>query len=591
VLPVVVVCALSVTGTFASHAWAALLTPGTPPTGAVQTRPSSGLAGSSFDIVLPLGAACPTLTVDTRWHTFVVPYQADPSQLNFTGGVPTIAGSNANIAPLLSFGIPVVDQYPTVPDGVIQVGRYFQFSSYAPGRLAPGAYKVGVACTDASGDTTAFWQTGLQLSTDPSGAITAFDRYSPPSAPELSLADTGTSQTFAGKVRVDRATPAITSIVVTATSTDGGIGGSQTITTLQYGPTRFSIAGLTDGKTYNVTAIATNVAGDSAVSNVLSGVVFDINAFKVSNLTATVSATGYDLSWGAPTGALALSYTVDVAPAITGSPFSTTATTIPIDGLDPTVTYSLTVTPVFDPPFAGSPVSLVITQGPAQIVAVTRPPGILEFTQICGLYGALPADPASPGFPDLPAVPATGIGTAPTIDAAGLIPDPAFPQYPNPVDAQGNPAPTYPTHCGLDFGIATLVTGGPEAGKYFAASGRLNEITVLDTRDTDSGWVLSGAMSDFVSASDTFSGNYLGWTPALTSDSLPTIDGYDQVAKAGPPTLPDAVNGMASASRPLGEAAPGEGLGLAVFDARLKLFVPLVARTGLYTATLTLSVI
>jgi hypothetical protein len=282
---------------------------------------------------------------------------------------------------------------------------------------------------------------------------------------------------------------------------------------------------------------------------------------------------------------------VDVSPLITGAPFTTTANTIPIDGLDPLVTYTLTVTSVFDPPFTGSPVSVVITQAPAQIVAVTRPPGILEFTQICGRFGALPAEPSSPGFPDLPALPAVGGGTAPTVDSAGLVPDPAFPQYPNPVDAQGNPSPTYPTHCGLDFGTAALVTGGAEAGKYFAALGRLNQITVLDTRANDAGWVLSGAMSDFVSANDSFSGNYLGWTPVATSDSLPTIDGYDQVATPGLVTLPDAVGGMASASKPLGEAAPGEGLGLAVFDARLKLFVPLVAKNGFYTATLSLTVI
>lgn len=559
-----------------------------------MTRPESGLGNSSFDIVLPTGAACPAPTTDTRWQTFIVPIDADASQLNFTGGVPTIGGSSTNIAPLLSFGIPLVDQYPSLPDGVVQVGHYFQFSSYAPGRLSAGNYHLGVACTDASGDTQAYWQTGVRITTDLAGNITGFERYAPPNAPVLSLPDTGTSQTFAGKVRVDRAAPAITSVVITATSVDGGVDGSQTITTLENGPARFSIGGLTDGKTYNVSAVATNAAGTSTVSNVVSGVVFDINAFKVAALTATVSTvspTGYDLTWGPPTGAPALSYTVDVSPAITGAPFTTTATTIPVDGLDPLATYTLTVTPVFAAPFVGSPVSVVITQAPAQIVAVTRPPGILEFTQICSQFGALPAEPASPGFPDLPALAATGVGTAPTIDPAGLVPDPAFPQYPNPVDAQGNPAPTYPTHCGLDFGTATLVTGGAEAGKYFAATGRLNQITVLDTRANDAGWVLSGTMTDFVSASDSFSGNYLGWTPVRTSDSLPTIDGYDMVATAGPVTLPDAVGGMASASKALGEAAAGEGLGLAVFDARLKLFVPLIAKNGLYTATLSLTVI
>ncbi len=557
-----------------------------------MTRPETGFGNSSFDIVLPPGAACPAPTADTRWHTFIVPIGADASQLNFTGGVPTIGGSSTNIAPLLSFGIPLVNQYPSLPDGVIRVGHYFQFSSYGPGRLAAGNYHLGVACTDASGDTQAYWQTGISISTDLAGNINGFERYAPPSPPVLSLPDTGASQTFAGKVHVDRATPAITSVTITATSVDGGVGGSQTITTLQNGPARFSITGLTDGKTYNVTAVSTNAAGTSTVSNVLSGVVFDVNAFKVTALTATVNATGYDLSWGPPTGAVALSYTIDVSPAVDVlASLTTTATTVPISGLDPLGTYTLTVTPVFAAPFVGSPVSVVITQAPAQIVSVTRPPGILEFTQICGRFGALPAEPASPGFPDLPALPAVGGGTAPTVDSAGLVPDPSFPQYPNPVDAQGNPSPTYPTHCGMDFGTATLVTGGAESGKYFAALGRLNQITVLDTRGNDAGWVLSGAMSDFVSASDSFSGNYLGWTPVATSDSPPTIDGYDQVATAGQVTLPDAVGGMASASKPLGEAAAGEGLGMAVFDARLKLFVPLVAKNGLYTATLSLTVI
>jgi hypothetical protein len=172
---------------------------------------------------------------------------------------------------------------------------------------------------------------------------------------------------------------------------------------------------------------------------------------------------------------------------------------------------------------------------------------------------------------------------------AGGGADPVFGQYPYPVDANGEPIPSYPTHCGLNLGISKLITSGPEAGKYFRIDGRLNQVTVVDTRNVDAGWNLTGSMSDFVSGTNSFSGNYLGWTPKASFDSGPTLEGYDMVTTAGGVTQPAFLTGMKTSPKNLGSAAPLKGLGIAAFDAHLRLLIPVTADNGTYSATLTLS--
>ena len=68
------------------------------------------------------------------------------------------------------------------------------------------------------------------------------------------------------------------------------------------------------------------------------------------------------------------------------------------------------------------------------------------------------------------------------------VPDPEFPNYPLPNDDLDDGHDVHVgnvTQCGLDMGVAQLVTEfnspGALAGEFFAASGRLNEVTVLDT--------------------------------------------------------------------------------------------------------------
>ena len=249
------------------------------------------------------------------------------------------------------------------------------------------------------------------------------------------------------------------------------------------------------------------------------------------------------------------------------------------------------MTPNHASPYVGTSASISATPNAAQViiqdVTVVRPAGALVLTQRCGVYGALPIDLASPGFAELAALPAAGglVGTAPTLTVGGGL-DPQFANYPSPA------SPNYSTRCGVDLGTAQYVTSGTLAGQYYAATGRINQVTVSDTRDTDTGWTVNGTMSNFtnVGLGDSFSGNYLGWTPVVTDDSDLTVAGYNQTAVAGATVLPTTAAGLAT-PKALAATAAGTGLGIASFDARLKLLIPMSARAGTYNGTLTFTVV
>lgn len=229
-----------------------------------------------------------------------------------------------------------------------------------------------------------------------------------------------------------------------------------------------------------------------------------------------------------------------------------------------------------------------------QRIDVTRPVGALILTQRCGVAGGLPDDPAVAGFPgypiDLPAVAARPdtVGTPPRLapDGSGP-PDPEFDDYPFP-----DPA-TYPTTCGVDLGTASIVRNGPIAGEYFAADGRLDQVTVVDTRDADAGWTLSATMSAFTDLAASFSGNYAGWTPVITRTSPPTPI-YTTVATAGPAVQPGSGIGVGSGLADgslMASADVGEGLGVVAVDARFKVLIPVGTPTADYTGTLSFSLV
>jgi hypothetical protein len=344
-----------------------------------------------------------------------------------------------------------------------------------------------------------------------------------------------------------------------------------------------------------------------------------------TGFTAAPGTGQIALSWNAPAdvGTTRTGYDLALTPAggsTTHVPLGAAATAYTATGLTPGTVYTFVLTAQYSGVgITGSPATTTGTPLAAQVliqdITVTRPVGALVLTQVCGAYGSLAAEGTQLGYPaGLPAAaavnsstvaaPTTG-GTAPTTGAApGGPADPVRGQYPYPTLADGTANASYPTHCGINLGNAQFVKSGAGAGQFFAADGRLNQVTVVDTRDGDLGWNVVGQVSNFTAgAGKSFSGSQLGWTPVATEDTAAFTDSlgntYDQVTSAGAAIAPNtAVASGLSSNRTLvranaftstGAATSTGGLGTAIADARLKLLIPVTAQSGTYTATLTIS--
>lgn len=134
------------------------------------------------------------------------------------------------------------------------------------------------------------------------------------------------------------------------------------------------------------------------------------------------------------------------------------------------------------------------------------------------------------------------------------------------------------------------------AGTLLQTSGRINPVTVTDTRAGNPGWTVSGQVSDFSDGAtptpNKINGGNLGWTPNVVDSAA------SQTVAAGGTIAPD--NGIAptatpttglSTSRTLATAAPNAGTGTAHLDALLNLNAPTSTPAGTYNATLTLTAI
>lgn len=571
---------------------ASALPPGTPPNGAASLSPASGNSSTAMTVLPPSGAVCPgdTATGGYKWATFMVGAGIDPATLTYSSTGPASATAGF-VQPLFTTGFsPIVNKNTAVTTGLVTGLSTSSLGLFAPGFVPAGSYQVGIACYLA-GATVSYWSAPMTITTNVATGGPAqinFAYGATPSAPVLGGTLTAGDQSLDGSFTVAAAVPAITGYTVTAVPTSG-----PTVTlSLAAGATTFSLTGLVNGTQYAVSVVATNSVGDSAPSNTVNGTPNPAARPAVTSLSATPGTGNVTLGWVAPTGVAPLDYTIAVSPSVAGAPFTAAAgsTSFVVNGTPGTL-YTFTVTPNHASPYVGTSASISATPNAAQViiqdVTVVRPAGALVLTQRCGVYGALPAEGATPGFAALAALPASAdtVGTAPTLTLGGSA-DPQFANYPSPA------SPNYPTHCGVDLGTAQYVTTGTLAGQYYAATGRINQVTVSDTRDTDTGWTVNGTMSDFdvVGGGSSFSGNYLGWSPVVTDDSDLTTAGYDQTAVAGASVLPTTAAGLAT-PKALASTASGAGLGIASFDARLKLLIPVSARAGTYNGTLTFTVV
>ena len=148
---------------------------------------------------------------------------------------------------------------------------------------------------------------------------------------------------------------------------------------------------------------------------------------------------------------------------------------------------------------------------------------------------------------------------------------------------------------------ATVYADQTGSGSIVSAQGQLSQITVIDTRNDDNGWTLTGSVTAVVdSDGHRWDGDYVGWTPIVTRDSARVPTGaatyYDQTVAVGPVVPPGTgvVSGDGLASGPanvLASARPGAGLGEAVIDGRLLLVLPALAAAPGYSAVITLSLV
>lgn len=132
-----------------------------------------GGSSQTFTLRLPEGASCPGDSANDQWRiqSFLVPAAVDIEALSFGELGPAGPGEWALYGVETS---PVVDQLlaqnasPGQP-GLIMPFRPMTFAVYTDGVLAPGTYRLGVACTYFRA-LERYWHTQVVVSADPADA-------------------------------------------------------------------------------------------------------------------------------------------------------------------------------------------------------------------------------------------------------------------------------------------------------------------------------------------------------------------------------------------------------------------------------------
>ncbi|MBV9663095.1 MAG: hypothetical protein JOZ37_03935, partial [Actinobacteria bacterium] len=459
----------------------------------------SGNGATNWTLRLPAGASCPGDGPNDgyRWQTYMVPSSVDPATLTFDSAGPVPNGFGASFRQPLydTTSNPVVNQVPAAaspapgPGPIINIPDV-NFQVFSPGQIPAGVYNIGIACTLGGASATQesnFWNVQMTVATGTAtdgNAQVTWQNGTSPSAPTITSLTAGTNTATQGHIDVaftnPAANPALTSCTLfvgtsaggTQFSGAGGLSGNCT--------SPRTISGLSYGQQYFVRMTSTNSVGNSPVSNELSSTPVRP---AVTNLTATPSPNTVTLDWDDAPLLGTDQYNIDICTQPATSPC------LPASAGHASTANSATSNYTFTPAVPGQQYAFTVTYGAAgtsqgasagaaplsnsilvQDVSVTRPNGALVLTQVCGQYGNVPAEAASTGFPggfaaNAPAGNASGnTPSGPTLGANGTGgTDPNYPsQYPNPAN------PTYPTHCSLDLGTASLITSGPGAGQFFA---------------------------------------------------------------------------------------------------------------------------
>jgi hypothetical protein len=137
---------------------------------AEQDRPIlEGTGSTQFNLRLPNDASCPGDSANDDWRiqSFIVPDTDDPGTLSYDLTAPKGDGRYA----LYKANTDVYTQQLTLPNaaagerGKIPTVGPLSFAVFPPGTLAPGRYRIGIACTYFR-ETAVFWDTQIDISDD-----------------------------------------------------------------------------------------------------------------------------------------------------------------------------------------------------------------------------------------------------------------------------------------------------------------------------------------------------------------------------------------------------------------------------------------
>lgn len=132
---------------------------------------AEGKGSTSFSFILQGKSECQGDSAEGNYRiqSFIVPQTVDPKTLTFESTKPAGEGNwalyDVNTRPYVQdfTSVAVVPGNPGRIDSIPQLS----FAVFPPGTLAPGLYKMGIACS-LMNDATRIWETTIEISEDAS---------------------------------------------------------------------------------------------------------------------------------------------------------------------------------------------------------------------------------------------------------------------------------------------------------------------------------------------------------------------------------------------------------------------------------------
>lgn len=137
----------------------------------VNRAMAAGDSTSAFSLRLPEGASCPGDSANDDWrvNTFLVPAETNLDTLTYRALRPD--GEAYRSLRYLDGDIFVMEMTSANPGpgqpGLITPIPPLTMAYYEAGSLAPGPYKLGIACTDAVGAVQRYWDNAVELTLAP----------------------------------------------------------------------------------------------------------------------------------------------------------------------------------------------------------------------------------------------------------------------------------------------------------------------------------------------------------------------------------------------------------------------------------------